>query len=762
KVTPDTPKPAVAVPPVVAPVAAPLAPASSEPHSLIALGDESFFLKVLLTNVGGGVQQVILSKFNEANRLGLEEKDPANKPRPLHLIPGYVHPLPRQVSVEAPYIELNPNFAQPQFDAKQAPGPVAQKNLLARPSYTLLHYLAKDDAARRKDDKGKLILEDDNYPSAELAERTWKVVQLQQPKDGQPWVVAFETELPAPYFVRVRKTFTLHPKEYDFRLALQITALPGRQEKVAPFRYQLAGPIGLPIEGEWYTSTFRNSYIGFTDNYNTPRREVEDSGSIHMKFGGEKVIKANSTLKYAAIGTQYFASALAVVSKSDPWEYVRPTREQSATDPSPTLPEAGYDKDRLFLLDISFRAVSPALELKPNETVDHEFAVYNGPIKVRLLKQLEGDRAVDPAIVDRYLEEYQLTTLTDFHSPSAFGRFLNAIWWTDIVVVSTNTAHWLLGKLHGLTGSWGLSIILLTIVVKLCLILPSRRQQMIAAEMQAKIAVIKPDLDKINEKYKDDFMLQQQARSELMRKAGVNQFGQLGGCLLMFAQMPILMGLYFCLQESVFFRLEPFGWLPNLAAPDMLARWGEGIPVLSDPDNRFGSFSIIPIIPRSFLYLGPYFNILPLAAVILFYVQQKLTMPPPTNDMEEQQRSMLKYMLIVSGLVFYKFASGLSIYFIVGGLWTIFERKLIPKPKVREKAVKPPEGSSEEAAPPKPTGFMARMAEQARKRMKELQDQAETQRQIRNNPNNPTAPPVPPGPNPAERAKDRKNKKKRK
>ncbi|MGL4422889.1 MAG: hypothetical protein ACRCZF_19635, partial [Gemmataceae bacterium] len=142
KVTPDTPKPAVAVPPVVAPVAAPLAPASSEPHSLIALGDDSFFLKVLLTNVGGGVQQVILSKFNEANRLGLEEKDAANKPRPLHLIPGYIHPLPRQVSVEAPYIELNPNFAQPQFDAKQAPGPVAQKNLLARPSYTLLHYLA--------------------------------------------------------------------------------------------------------------------------------------------------------------------------------------------------------------------------------------------------------------------------------------------------------------------------------------------------------------------------------------------------------------------------------------------------------------------------------------------------------------------------------------------------------------------------------------------------------------------------------------------
>src|SRR5207253_6477386 len=94
------------------------------------------------------------------------------------------------------------------------------------------------------------------------------------------------------------------------------------------------------------------------------------------------------------------------------------------------------------------------------------------------------------------------------------------------------------------------------------------------------------------------------------------------------------------------------------------------------PGNRFGSFS--------FLYLGPYFSLLPMAAVLLFYVQQKLTMPPPTDEMQETQQKMMKYMLAFSALFFYKVASGLCVYFIVSGLWSLLERKLVPKPKARE------------------------------------------------------------------------------
>ena len=749
------PKPTAQPAPVVAkdvPKAEPPKPAApSEPFALIALGDDKFFLRVLLSTRGGGVQQVALTQFDDANRMGLTDRDSNGKARPLHLIPGYYRPLPRKIQDEPAYIDLLPSLTEADYRAKKKPEEPKYASLLTRPSYTLLHYQSKDDPARPRGEDGKIRSEDDNYPLATLGERHWKIVDVKQPTDGSPWGVAFETELGAPYFVRIRKTFSLHPKEYDFRMTVDLEPLPGRKEKEGLFRYQIAGPVGLPIEGEWYTSTFRNAYVGFLDGYQTDRREMEDPSSIQIKAGGERVTKGGNTFTYAAIGTQYFASALAVDGDIDPWEYVRPTREQTPADPPGLLGEAGYDRDRLFLYDISFRAVSPALD--PSKPIAHHYSVYNGPLKVRQLLQLEGARAVEPAVVERYIDKYKLVTLTDYHSPSAFGRFLSSIYWSDVVIASTNIMHRLLGWLHGILGSWGLSIIVLTLMVKILLVIPSRRQQMITADMQAKIAVVKPDIDAAMAKYKDDFMMQQQARAEIMRRAGVNQFGQLSGCLLMFVQMPILMGLYFCLQESVFFRLEPFGFLKNLAAPDMIGFWGESMPVFTNPDNRFGNFDLIPIIPRSFLYVGPYLNLLPLAAVALFYAQQKLTMPPPMTEMEEQQRKMLKYMLIVSLLVFYKFPAGLSIYFIVGGLWTLVERTLIPKPKPKAVMLLPEKADGDE--PPKPRGAVGKFAERMKKRLEEMQQQSEGQRQIRNDDAEPK------GPSAAEKAEKRKKKKRK-
>ena len=96
-----------------------------------------------------------------------------------------------------------------------------------------------------------------------------------------------------------------------------------------------------------------------------------------------------------------------------------------------------------------------------------------------------------------------------------------------------------------------------------------------------------------------------------MQEHGINPSAMMGGCLLLLVQMPVFMGLYYALQESVFFRLEPFLWMPNLAAPDMLVRWGESIPWISAPDDLGGM-----------LYLGPYFNLLPLIAVALMLYMQ--------------------------------------------------------------------------------------------------------------------------------------------
>lgn len=690
----------------------------SEPRALIPLGDDSYYLKVLLTNKGGGVQQVVLTQFDEASRLGLEIKDAGGKPRPLHLIPGYVKPWSPYLKDDPPYVPLTANLTDPKAKPTKLP---FEEALLSRPSFVMLHYPSRDDPARARNEQNEVFSEDDNYPLADLAERTWTVASI------EPARVVFETELGAPYFLKLRKTFTLAPKDYDFKLSVEIVPLPGRAKGTGPFRYQIVGALGLPIEGEWYTTTFRTGYAGWTDGDGKARRAVEDPASIHLKAGSDRISRFGK-FHYAAVGTQYFASAIAIdgqyTKRDQPWEYVRATRE---FDPGQAkIDGIEYDSEKAFLYDITVRPVSTLLDLGPTDSIRHDYVIYNGPIKVSLLKQLEGSRAVDPALVDKYLNQFQLVTLTDYHSPYFFGRFANAIYWSDLVIFATNFMHSLLGFLHGLVGSWGISIMLTTVLVKLCLIVPSRHQQAINANMQARIATIKPELDELNAKYKDNFMELQQEKAKLFRKAGIKQSAQMRGCLLLLAQMPILMGLYFCLQESVFFRLEPFLWMPNLAAPDMLIWWGEGIPLISTPSARFGAFS--------FLYLGPYFNVLPLAAVFLFYVQQKLTMPPPTDEMQETQQKMMKWMLAFSALFFYKIAAGLCVYFIVSGLWSLLERKLVPKPKVDEEALRRSIEAEREAAAAKPQGWLARKLAEAKERMEEIQKQAENQRQIRNEP----------------------------
>ena len=82
---------------------------------------------------------------------------------------------------------------------------------------------------------------------------------------------------------------------------------------------------------------------------------------------------------------------------------------------------------------------------------------------------------------------------------------------------------------------------------------------------------------------------------------------------------------------------------------------------------------------QGLLGLGPYLNVLPLVTVVLFLVTQKMSMPEPTNEQAAMQQKMMKYMTMFMGLMFYKVASGLCLYFIASSLWGIAERKLLPK-----------------------------------------------------------------------------------
>ena len=135
-------------------------------------------------------------------------------------------------------------------------------------------------------------------------------------------------------------------------------------------------------------------------------------------------------------------------------------------------------------------------------------------------------------------------------------------------------------------------------------------------------------------------------------------------------QLPVFIGLYRGLAVDVELRQAPlFGqairWCSNLAAPDMLFNWSSFMPSIMTSGH--GMF-----------VLGPYLNILPLITIGLFLLQQKLTMPPATDEQGAMQQKIMKYMMVFMGFMFYKVASGLCLYFIASSLWGIAERKLVP------------------------------------------------------------------------------------
>ena len=259
----------------------------------------------------------------------------------------------------------------------------------------------------------------------------------------------------------------------------------------------------------------------------------------------------------------------------------------------------------------------------------------------------------------------------------------------------------------------------------------SRRQTANGQIMQAKMAKVQPELKTLKEKYGSEPAKLHQETMKFYKEHGINPFAAMGGCMLLLLQMPVFMGLYYALQESVFFRLEGFLWIQNLAAPDMLFCWTEQIPFISEPSDL-----------GSTLYLGPFFNALPFVAVSLMLYQQVKMMPKSDDPQVQSQQKMMKYMMIVFGVFFYKVAAGLCLYFIASTLWGLTERNFLPKPKM------PGEGNDNDSDPtndlspngtaakhPKVLGWFGRKKRDWREKWEVLLEQAQKQQEYRRDPN---------------------------
>jgi YidC/Oxa1 family membrane protein insertase len=698
------------------PAPAPRLPQLAEPtpdDKLVVLGSADprspFHLQVRLDPRGAGVRSVVLNKFQAADHYG----------RPVW--------IDRAKHEKAP-LELVP------ADANRD-----------TPANVLYHFRTLDDT----------------HPLDTLGKVAWTIVDRDVKEGATEQRVSFQTTIQG---VRITKIFSLRTGEYHVGLEVKLSR-PVGEDGSRKFRYQLAGARGLPVEGRWYTSIFRNALIAQVDPRGNVDRDMQDLRQIGHWEGGNEILKQPGYfLRYAAVAVQYFTSAIVVDNQQKTQDFLkqaRPTLEEGVwrgqvkrvdrqrntlvvtsegrdrefvvTDPNAGAPGdlpfiAVQEGMRLAVVfqvdgdgrsvvnrlapelrthplwyeDITVRVSTEPIEVRPGPDgeVVHKYLLYNGPVKPSLLLSQSGEAAVDPALVDRYAYTLSLNTLTDYHSPGAMGRFSSAIYWTSLIIKCTNLMHAVLGMLYWIVPSYGLCIVLLTVMVRGLMFPVSRKQAMTSIKMQE----LAPEMKKIQEKHKDDRQALGVAQMELYRKHGVNPFGT---CWLLLLQMPIFMGLYFALQESIRFRLAPFWptWIVNLAAPDMMIWWGENIPVLSRPEDYGG-----------ILYLGPFFNLLPVVAVVLMLVQQKMMTPPPTDEQQQMQQSMMKYMMVFFGLMFYKVAAGLCIYFTASSLWGLAERKLLPK---RLTTVGGPGGDGAALTPRGPTWKEPALAARAKARKPE-------------------------------------------
>jgi YidC/Oxa1 family membrane protein insertase len=220
-------------------------------------------------------------------------------------------------------------------------------------------------------------------------------------------------------------------------------------------------------------------------------------------------------------------------------------------------------------------------------------------------------------------DQYRLEEISPYLELSVDYGWL---WWI------AQPLFWLLTKIHSLVGNWGVSIILLTVLIKGAFFQLSAKSYRSMANMRR----VQPKMADIREQFADDKQKQSQAMMELYRKEKINP---MGGCLPILVQMPVFIGLYWMLMESVELRHAPFIlWIKDLSVMD------------------------------------PYF-VLPLMMGASMFFMQKLNPPPP----DPMQAKIMQWMPVMFTFFFLWFPAGLVLYWVVNNLLSMAQQFVITR-----------------------------------------------------------------------------------
>ena len=242
-------------------------------------------------------------------------------------------------------------------------------------------------------------------------------------------------------------------------------------------------------------------------------------------------------------------------------------------------------------------------------------------------------------------------------------------------------------------SNYGLVILLMTLLIKLILSPLTIKSYKSTAKMQ----VIKPEIDKLNEKYPNekDAMKKQQAMMELYQKAGISP---MGGCLPMLLQMPILFAMFRFFPASIELRQQKFLWADDLSAYDSIWDFGVNIPLLGDHLSLFA-----------------------LLMALTMFVYSKMTSGQMSDDpnMAGMKFMSVWLMPIMMFFICNNLSSALSYYYLLSNIITMGMTWYIRKFVVTEEKVRA--DMMVKASQPKKKSKWQQRLEEAQKMMKEQQ-----------------------------------------
>jgi YidC/Oxa1 family membrane protein insertase len=420
---------------------------------------------------------------------------------------------------------------------------------------------------------------------------------------------------------RLSKTYFFQEDDYMFDLEVAVEALDPVEELYLNWdnvSYTLVwGPILGPI------SVVRNRYNITTQGYYGEGRYhkvLRGAGGCSIRSSESRYVEVSRIADWAGVTNRYFLIGVVPSERDYIYSFDQRTQNKYFFGLSDSYHRGGSFEDR--------------------------FSIYAGPKDRRILRQYG----------------YRFDTVMS-------GRILRPL----VIFL-----EWMIRGFYGFTNSYGLSIILMTIVIKIILYPLTRK----SFQSMRKMSALQPKITEIREKYKNNAQQMQKETQALYKKEGVNP---MGGCLPMILQLPIFYALYTVLSSMIELRNQSFLWIRDLSMPDTVATLSFQVPLLG---YRIGEQGFTDI------------NILPFVMTATTLLQSKLT----SGDQSNQQAKMMTYLFpIVFFFIFWNMPSGLVLYWTLQNILTIGQQYLIDYRMKKKPAVEIIEPDKKSTAARKPS-----------------------------------------------------------